>query len=55
MSPARRTRVMRFVLSGYPHSEFRVWAQDLVQGSRFVELWELGEVDRAVSLGRHQA
>jgi hypothetical protein len=42
-------RVWPYLLRGYPHSEFRIGAQDLVKASPFVELWELDEVDRAVS------
>jgi hypothetical protein len=49
VSYERSYRVWPYLLRGYPHSEFRVGAQDLVQASPFVELWELDEADRAVS------
>jgi hypothetical protein len=35
-------------LNGYPCSELRVSPEDFGPASPYVELWELGEVDRAV-------
>jgi hypothetical protein len=49
VSYERSYRIWPYLTGGYPHSELQVGARDLVHASRFVELSELGEADRAVS------
>jgi hypothetical protein len=48
VSYQRTYHVWPYLLNGYPCSELRVGAEDLGQVSRYVELWEQDEVDRAV-------
>jgi hypothetical protein len=50
VSYERSFRVWPYLLSGYPHSELVVDAEDLGYDTGPVKLWDAAEVDRAVEL-----